>query len=495
MAAKKTKKNAPLPTVSETKVEGPKTWSPYQEAIFERVVVSKENLAIIARAGSGKTTTLVEAISRLPKNLKVLVVAFNKSIQTDMTKKLGTAGADGKYVLPKHIDCMTLHSLGFRAVMRRFGRVNLDENKTFNICKDLIGSKYDLIAEMKRCVSLCKATLSDTYKGISNIISDYDIDCGQLSEDEFISKVALALRACKSQTGSIDYDDMIYFPNVYALDVGKYDVVFVDEMQDLNFSQLQMIKSAKKEGTRYICALDPAQAIYAFRAADFNTVQNLLDELSPEVLKLPISYRCPKLIIKEAQAFVHDIEACATAKEGKITSLPETSLIDTIKVGDVVISRTNAILVKNCMKALKRGIPSYIMGRDIGGGLLLMIKKSKAKSIMDLLTWVAEWQKAEIKKATSENRSTDYIKDKAEVLRSLASQHTDVPGLQAFIKELFDDREDNKKVIWSTVHKFKGKEADRIHILDKSFFKGGQEEDNLRYVALTRSKSELFRYS
>ena len=55
-------------------------YSVYQLAVFDFIQNGKGSAIVDAKAGSGKTTTIVEACNRLPENLSVLFLAFNKSI-------------------------------------------------------------------------------------------------------------------------------------------------------------------------------------------------------------------------------------------------------------------------------------------------------------------------------------------------------------------------------------------------------------------------------
>jgi superfamily I DNA/RNA helicase len=68
-----------------------------------------------------------------------------------------------------------------------------------------------------------------------------------------------------------------------------------------------------------------------------------------------------------------------------------------------------------------------------------------------------------------------------------------IKDLKETIEKLFNDVNDTAKVIFSTTHKAKGLERDRVFVLTNTYRKGaGGEEDNLWYVAVTRSKSELY---
>jgi superfamily I DNA/RNA helicase len=458
-------------------------FSSYQEEIFKAFENHEGHFAIIARAGSGKSTTLVEGSKRRKKNRKTLFVAFNKTIQTEMSKKL----TDG-------VECLTLHSFGLRIVKKRFPGVVIDDNKSFNIIRKIVGGKnFNVFIEMKKAVSLCKATISDSPTKVSEIMYNYDIDPGEMDRNKFISHVINVMAECKRTTSCIDFDDMVWFPFVHNIPAPKYDDIIVDEAQDLNFSQLLLIKSAAKETSRIIMALDPCQAIYGFRAADYDTVHQMLESLNPLKLSLPISYRCPRSVIRAAQTYVSDIEWHENAPEGLVEELPESALIKNLKAGDVVISRNNADLIKACMQAIKNNIPSHILGKNIGTGLLSIIKKSNASTIPNLLAFARKWRQEEISKAMESNRPTDSINDNYSCIVSLAEFCSSVSEIKDKIKTLFDDDDDCKtKVTFSTTHKFKGNERDRVHLLRWTYMLGDcQEEKNILYVAITRAKKEL----
>ena len=59
--------------------------SEYQTKIFDFVVKGTGNAVINAKAGSGKTTTLVESMKLIPQKEKVLFVAFNKTLMGNLT--------------------------------------------------------------------------------------------------------------------------------------------------------------------------------------------------------------------------------------------------------------------------------------------------------------------------------------------------------------------------------------------------------------------------
>lgn len=460
-------------------------WSNYQKAIFKDIALATDHTVVIARAGSGKTSTIVEGFKYLPKGKKCLMVAFNKNIQEELAQRA-----------PSYVDVLTLHSLGYRAVRQNFGNVPVENDKCRMLTAQLIGEgkeTWDLNQAICQCVSLCKAFLVDNPNGISGIIDDFGITF-DTERDHFIKLVIKVMGMCKDHKQVVDFDDMVWFPFVYRLNVGKFDVVFVDEAQDLNMAQIAMVLSAVKPDGRIIAVGDPAQSIYQFRGADSRAIPRFVDRLKAKTLPLSVTYRCPKKVVILAQEIVKDIEAHHSSPEGIVEEVLAGDLLKLVKPGDFVLSRTNAPLIRYCLAALKAGIPANIQGRDVGANLMYFVKKSKAKDIPALIKYVNEWREIEIKRLLSEKKSTDICIDKSECLLNLCEGILTIKDLKETIDRLFADVDDSSKVVFSTTHKAKGLERDRVFILTYTYRKSGYggEEDNLWYVAVTRAKKELY---
>lgn len=476
------------PDKSHLHVAAPKrNWSKYQKDIFRDINGGKGHTVVIARAGSGKTSTIVEGFKYLPKGKKTLMVAFNKSIAEELKQRA-----------PSYVDVMTLHSLGFRAIKQSFGAdVILENDKTHMLISTLIGDDRDMWEvnqSIAKCVSLCKGFLVDTSAKIGDLIDKFGIEIFDYSREKFIELVIKTLGLCKAKKNVVDFDDMIWFPFVYRLNVGKFDVVFVDEAQDLNQAQIAMVLSACKMDGRIIAVGDPAQSIYQFRGADSEAIPNFINKLGAKTLPLSVTYRCPKKVVALAQEIVPDIEAAEDARDGVVEDVPAEQILKLVQPGDFVLSRTNAPLIKHCMALLRAGIPANIQGRDIGANLHYFIKKSKAKTIDAFTAYVTAWREQEVKRLMAEKKDPIATIDKAECLLNLCEGTLTIKDLKETIDKLFNDVDDSSKVIFSTTHKAKGLERDRVYVLANTYRKGSgvQEEDNLWYVAVTRSKKELY---
>jgi superfamily I DNA/RNA helicase len=87
----------------------------------------------------------------------------------------------------------------------------------------------------------------------------------------------------------------------------------------------------------------------------------------------------------------------------------------------------------------------------------------------------------------------ELIRDQVATIIAIVDGLGSVAEIEPRVQSIFADtgKEGNNAVILSTVHKAKGLEWNRVFIICPTFkFKGGQE-DNIKYVAITRAKNHL----
>jgi DNA helicase II / ATP-dependent DNA helicase PcrA len=293
---------------------------------------------------------------------------------------------------------------------------------------------------------------------------------------------------------------MIWMPLILGLQLEKYDWVFVDEAQDLNAAQLQMVLSSISPAGRILAVGDRFQSIYGFMGADVNSIPNIIEALKATVLPLNMTRRCPKNVVEEAQRLVPAIYANEDAEEGIVTRSTQAIMRQQVKDGDLVLCRINAPLVRSAYAVIKRGQKAVIRGRDIGKGLLALIDKLSPSSVIGLAAKLSDYRYKEIARLTAANKkySIDALNDKCDTLEALMEGMSDLSELKARIKTIFDD--DTKTgVIFSSIHRAKGDESYRVWIMHPELLPHPravqdwqlQQERNLEYVAITRSKREL----
>jgi superfamily I DNA/RNA helicase len=291
----------------------------------------------------------------------------------------------------------------------------------------------------------------------------------------------------------IDFADMIFLPVRNGWLTKQFDLVVVDEAQDMTTAQLEIAQGVCRG--RIAVVGDDKQAIYAFRGADSDSLDRLKAELGASELGLTTTYRCGKAIVERAQQLVPDFFAGEQNPEGEILELALSKLTTEAILGDFILSRLNAPLVSIAMTLLRNGKRTRIAGRDIGAGLKALIRKMKARSVPELLGKIAVWEKKEVEKMRKAEREDriEGIRDQAEMLISLAENARSVNDMEARIEALFtDDGLGQAGVITcSSVHRSKGLEANRVFILADTLRSHNQEEKNIEYVAVTRAKQTL----
>ena len=460
-----------------------RTWTTQQQAIFDEVQHGTGHLVVLARAGTGKTTTLIEAVRRIPDK-RVLLCAFNKSIAIELQQRA-----------PGHCDVKTLHSLGYAAVMRLWGKVRLDDKRELDLLQRVAPSmEYEDKQLLRKLVSLCKATMTDDIGDVMDLAREYSIEPESCALASAAYAVMRTLEQSRQYNGTISFDDMVYVPAVLGLKTGSYDVVVVDETQDMNRAQLICARAALAPGGRLVVIGDDRQAIYGFRGADTDSIHRIRGELQPRVLSLTTSYRCPQLVAAMARDVVPDFEVPATAPIGNVSRMSYHQSSQSWASGDFVLSRTNAPLAKACLEALRNGQPAYIQGRDVGAGLAALVRRSKAKTIIDLQVWLVDYRASEYDKLQAKGKpeKIEDIDDRIDAIDALCDGLTTTAELLARLESLFVDDGSGKRLMFSSVHRAKGLESERVFVFTETFRNSSEEEQNLWYVAITRSKRELY---
>jgi hypothetical protein len=124
-----------------------------------------------------------------------------------------------------------------------------------------------------------------------------------------------------------------------------------------------------------------------------------------------------------------------------------------------------------------------------------LAKGKASKSIPELLGRLESWQAREIRRieksgAKYPEQLIELIMSKADCLRELCDGAAGVGELRGRIDDLFERNSRGECVVFSSVHKAKGREWEEVFVLADTLRSGG-EEDNIAYVAYTRAKSRL----
>ena len=222
-------------------------------------------------------------------------------------------------------------------------------------------------------------------KGIT-IDEEYNTDMYSQDIDKHILKILKdEVDNYKQAYGLVDFTDMIERFNVSEL-CPKYDVVFIDEAQDLSPIQWKMYDILKKNSKHVILAGDDDQAIYGWAGADVARFQS---EPAKDII-LPQSYRVPGAVQEIANNILNRIPDHRRIKKywkpREDVLLPIVQYITSIEdvplnLGDwLILARTNDKLTKLKPILKDMGIYFEIKGRK-------SYRTRLYKSIQDYTRW------------------------------------------------------------------------------------------------------------
>jgi DNA helicase-2/ATP-dependent DNA helicase PcrA len=498
-----------------------------QQAIYDRITRAiaagqRFDIEVDSTAGSGKTHLAVTVAAQvIPPSWKSTYLAFNRDASKEINERLAKAGVT-------HIQSTTINSMGLRLYRANFGNCGVGDDKVdWILSKFMANESYDRDVVV-RLVSLAKAfgivpsfcreeaygLTEDCPETWDNIIREFAIASDEPSGVPMEANVMVARRVLNFSIKfrrSIDFDDQIYLPVVLDMWDPQHDFVGVDEAQDLTLCQMELVRRITKwqgrgaEAVRTGSTLfvgDPFQSIYGFRGADTRAMDRIQEIFGCERMALDITYRCPLSVVREAQLIVGDaIQARPGAPEGTVATLdtPSSSLFTP---GSLVVCRKTAPLVEFAYELIAARVPCTVVGRDIGAGLIRLVKGFKARDIGDLNEKLDAWEEKETAAALDSGKPqrADSIRDKARAVRTFTHRARTVGRVIHMIEELFSDDEPGSRVRLCTGHKAKGLEAPTVFVLDRHLCPSTwavtadqiQQERNLEFVMVTRAKEELY---
>lgn len=478
-----------------------------QVDIFTTWQTTNSNILINAVAGSGKTTTLLELLNLC--EYKTLFLAFNKSVQEEIQFKIDAKGlSQGK--------ALTMHSLGLSAIRNNYRKVRINNGKNYDIIKkvqdlnrsllrtypwkDRVKINYTLM-DMN---DISRLFLTDNIQEMKRHFSSMDkilFEFEHIEEfwDDFLN---IRYEYYEKTSVEIDFVDMIYLP-VYKellIPIDPY-YLMLDEAQDLNLCQHTLIDNLIKQGTvkKWIAVGDRNQSIYGFSGAYSSSFDMFLEKEDVIELPLDICYRCSTSIIDVANE-VYPVMEYSSEEEGLVEVETDISLI---KNNSMVICRNSGPLINLYFQLLGQGKDCYIKGEDILNSIVRFLTPYKSSLVGSAkIEMEAKFRQLE-RDNSNEGKMKQFIfKENYNNFKKLALHFTknseSVDTLLNRLKSLFIDKKD--AIMLCTIHKSKGLEAEVVYILNESlipskFAKSTEQlkqEQNLKYVARTRAKKELY---
>ena len=327
----------------------------------------------------------------------------------------------------------------------------------------------------------------------------------------------------KDENNLYDYTDMIVR---YTLDpiINNFDVLFIDEAQDMPTIQYEMIDKLIKHSKETFIAGDDDQAIFRWMGAD---VDRFID-LKGSVQVLDKSYRCPERIFRLANTIISKVSNrrqktwSPKSEQGKVKRVTHLRHIDLSEGNWLLLGRTKKIrneMIEGHLKSLgmwygrgeHRPISRTVLNAIYAWNRLHDNQTISYGDVQYIYNQIVA--KGRLKRGAK--TFSDEDKDKIYTLDILKKDHGLLVDGQwyevmnkiseydvAYIRRLLDLGEDLQKeprIKTSTIHQAKGGECDNVVVLTdigkivyKSYTKNPDDEHRVFYVAVTRAKENLY---
>ncbi len=299
-----------------------RNWTHEQAAVLEH---RGSGLAVMAGAGAGKTTVLVEKCARLLSerpDARICAVSFTEKSAADLRLKLS------RFDLSKHW-VTTIHGL-CGLILREFPEASgfqgeervLSEPESLRLWREAVERLWFDGRDQgtEEVMALQRLLAREGREGLESIlVRARELEGAGLLErceapeagpglkDFAITakRVIAAYNELKARAGAIDFGDLekaarraVADQEVCRVLQRRFDLVLIDEFQDTNAVQAEILWSVARPDLSNLCVVgDPKQSIYRFRDADVSLFEELCARL-PARLSLTANFRSHPSILE-----------------------------------------------------------------------------------------------------------------------------------------------------------------------------------------------------
>jgi len=278
-------------------------------------------LVILAGAGTGKTRTLTARVASLVDRgvppERILLLTFTRRAADDMVAR--AAAMCTREDAGRRLQGGTFHAVAHQLIARNTEILGLppavsvlDRSDSTDVM-DLLRHDHELDGIEVRTPRA--STLVDIYsRSVSTSRPARDVVAAEFPwVQPHLQQVMALLRgyvARKREHGLIDFDDLLLAWRSLLADpvlgpdiAGRWDHVLVDEYQDVNQTQVDIVRGLRPDGRGLTVVGDDAQAVYAFRGSDSAHLLDLAGSLpNVSVVRLERNFRSRQRLLDLANA-------------------------------------------------------------------------------------------------------------------------------------------------------------------------------------------------
>jgi DNA helicase-2/ATP-dependent DNA helicase PcrA len=502
-----------------------------EDAQLRAVTSSAPLLAVIAGAGSGKTSVLTRRVAHRAlvgsaDARHSVVLTFTRQAAHELRRRLTSFGLDDTPLAGTfHAVCLGLLRQKWDDDGRRHPTVVSDRTR---LVAEVLGEKqrgrlHDLVQEIdwararritpdQYTTAAKREGRSFTGRDVARIMSDVD--------------------TLKRRRGIVDLDDLLDLvietmndPAYAAAIRWRLRHFYVDEAQDLNPLQYDVLTTLLGDRTDLTLVGDPSQAIYGFNGSDPRFLRDV-ERYFPgvEIVRLDTNHRCtPEIVNTGLRVLAVDPQPTPTlvsARASGVAPVSYTFADDTLEaagvaqiVADVkptfgrwrdvaVLARTNAQLpaIHEALTAV--GVPAVLSGAAASDPVQMAVRSAgEQPNRHRLAMWSHDAREASTdldeRAIVARRRVADAVDE------FLADGGHDGLGFVAWVRtnRPFQNDRNDDAVELLTFHAAKGREWYGVVVVgcevglvphsSARFDEARAEEHRLAYVAITRASDRL----
>lgn len=274
-------------------------------------------LLILAGAGSGKTTVLVNRIAHMIENCGVmpyhiLAITFTNKAAKEMKTRISAKLEGGE-----DIWASTFHSLCVRILRRDCDRLGYERSFVIYDTQDTKTLLKECIKELNLDDKIFTPNVlyGEISRAKDDMLNPKRFE-DMYASDFRMSKIAAVYKLYQSKlaaNNAMDFDDLICNTirlfeeneDVLAYYHNRFKYIMVDEYQDTNNAQYRLIYLLAKKHRNLCVVGDDDQSIYKFRGANIKNILDFEKQFpDAQVIKLEQNYRSTKNILDAANAVI-----------------------------------------------------------------------------------------------------------------------------------------------------------------------------------------------
>ena len=277
---------------------------------------------VLAGPGSGKTRVLTCAIARKleatpEEHFRILALTFTNKAADEMRSRIRVFVPG----LEQRLFVGTFHSFCAEVLRQQGSHIGISPNFQIysqqNDLQSILNDAVDASMLTSDFVSERDKKTLPVIKRLKSLLVSPELCCTDAPIEEDIKRrmavVYPAYEAALQRHNALDFESLLLrvhdvftrYPAIARRYRTVYKYIFIDEFQDTNYAQYQLIRAFTGTDFRKLFVVaDDDQIIYQWNGASYKRIDDFRTDYTPNVVQLPVNYRCPPEIVELANRLI-----------------------------------------------------------------------------------------------------------------------------------------------------------------------------------------------